>query len=307
MIWIARCRVDRVHAFERRSPGDCWLAPNATVGQARDLESLKRSCPRVSENDAGLTIKITPIRCLRRLGAPTLLAMIAATTSCCRCAPTSRVSSSREPRRVREMPFDRRLAPVVPSRRCSPSASCSSAGGALERRWPIVLPSRRNSVLGQSPRWLMPSLDLRVWPCRRDSMLTACWRRAGDVSRASIQPTLCAVDVARSSRGRLQRSRSPNSRCRSYSSSDCRSRACGEELPWFDEARVMFTAMLQTPRYEVGERARFADAVIDAPSCPGERRRCHVASAPVAARSGRSRSMVNPGRRNRSSWSPAIR
>jgi hypothetical protein len=131
------------------------------------------------------------------------------------------------------------------------------------------------SVLGQSPRWLMPSLDLRVLAFAvAISMLTGIVFGVAPAMRLTRVDPADALRGGRSalgpSRGRLQQIFVVVQLALSIvlvvaAGLSIESVRRLEELPLgFDErGALMFTAMLQTPRYEVaGERARFADAVI---------------------------------------------
>ena len=261
-----------------------WLAPNATVGQARaEFESLEAELVReYPENDAGLTTKITPIRDVYVGSAhSTLVTMIAATilVLLVSCANVAGIQLARATSRVREIAVRSAIGAGrgrVFRQLLTESVMLALAGGVLG----TALAYRASefaeiSVLGQSPRWLMPSLDLRVLAFAvAISMLTGIVFGVAPAMRLTRVDPADALRGGRSalgpSRGRLQQIFVVVQLALSIvlvvaAGLSIESVRRLEELPLgFDErGALMFTAMLQTPRYEVaGERARFADALI---------------------------------------------
>ncbi len=261
-----------------------WLAPNATVGQARaEFESLEAELVReYPENDAGLTTKITPIRDVYVGSArATLLAMIAATilVLLVSCANVAGIQLARATSRVREIAVRSAIGAGrgrVFRQLLTESVMLALAGGVLGTALAYRFSEFAEiSVLGQSPRWLMPSLDLRVL-----SFAVAISMLTGIVFGVAPAMRLTRVDPADALRGGRSALGPSHGRLQQIfvvvqlALSIVLVVAAGlsiesvrrlEELPLgFDErGALMFTAMLQTPRYEVaGERARFADAVI---------------------------------------------
>ncbi len=260
------------------------LAPNATVGQARaEFESLEAELVReYPENDAGLTTKITPIRDVYVGSAhSTLLAMIAATilVLLVSCANVAGIQLARATSRVREIAVRSAIGAGrgrVFRQLLTESVMLALAGGVLGTALAYRFAEFAEiSVLGQSPRWLMPSLDLRVLAFAvAISMLTGIVFGVAPAMRLTRVDPADALRGGRSalgpSRGRLQQMFVVVQLALSIvlvvaAGLSIESVRRLEQLPLgFDErGALMFTAMLQTPRYDVaGERARFADAVI---------------------------------------------
>jgi predicted permease len=265
-----------------------WLAPNATLGQARaEFESLEAELVRdYPENDAGLTTKITPIREVYVGSArSTLFAMLAATllVLLVACANVAGIQLARATSRIREISVRSAIGASrnrVFRQLLTESVMLALAGGVLG----IAVAYRFSefaevSVLGQSPRWLMPSVDLRVLAFAvAVSMLTGIVFGVAPAMRLTRVDPADVLRGGRSalgagpSRGRLQRLFVVAQLALSIvlvvaAGLSIESVRRLEELPLgFDEHRaLMFTAMLQTPRYDVaGERARFADALNEA-------------------------------------------
>jgi predicted permease len=261
-----------------------WLAPNATAGQARaEFESLEAELVReYPEVDAGLTTKITPIREVYVGSAhSTLLAMIAATilVLLVSCANVAGIQLARATSRVREIAVRSAIGAGrgrVFRQLLTESVMLALAGGVLGTALAYRFSEFAEiSVLGQSPRWLMPSLDLRVLAFAvAISMLTGIVFGVAPAMRLTRVDPADALRGGRSAlgprRGRLQQIFVVVQLALSIvlvvaAGLSIESVRRLEELPFgFDErGALMFTAMLQTPRYDVaGERARFADAVI---------------------------------------------
>jgi putative ABC transport system permease protein len=264
-----------------------WLAPNATIGQARaEFESLETELVReFPENDAGLTTKITPIREVY-VGAaqPSLLAMIAATilVLLVSCANVAGIQLARATSRIREIAVRSAIGASrarVFRQLLTESVMLALAGGVLG----TALAYRSSefaeiSVLGQSPRWLTPSLDVRVLAfALAISMLTGIVFGVAPAMRLTRVDASDALRGGRSAvgggprRGRLQQTFVVVQLALSIvlvvaAGLSIESVRRLEQLPLgFDErGALMYTAMLQTPQYDVaGERARFADAVIE--------------------------------------------
>ena len=195
-----------------------WLAPNATVGQARaEFESLEAELVReYPENDAGLTTKITPIRDVYVGSAhSTLVTMIAATilVLLVSCANVAGIQLARATSRVREIAVRSAIAAGrgrVFRQLLTESVMLALAGGVLGTALAYrVSEFAEISVLGQSPRWLMPSLDLRVLAFAvAISMLTGIVFGVAPAMRLTRVDPADALRGGRSalgpSRGRLQ-------------------------------------------------------------------------------------------------------
>ncbi len=261
-----------------------WLAPNVTVAQGRaEFESLEAELVReYPQDDVGLTTEITPIREVYVGSAhSTLLVMIAATilVLLVSCANVAGIQLARATSRIREIAVRSAIGAGrgrVFRQLLTESVMLALAGGVLG----TALAYRASefaeiSVLGQSPRWLMPSLDLRVLAFAvAISMLTGIVFGVAPAMHLTRVDPADALRGGRSavgpSRGRLQQIFVVVQLALSIvlvvaAGLSIESVRRLEELPlgFDDRGALMFTAMLQTPRYDVaGERARFADAVI---------------------------------------------
>jgi predicted permease len=263
-----------------------WLAPNVTIDQARaEFESLEAELVReYPENDAGLTTKITPIREVYIGSAHSaLIAMIAAAllVLLVSCANVAGIQLARATSRVREIAVRSAIGAGrgrVFRQLLTESLMLAFAGGVLG----TALAYRSSefaeiSVLGQSPRWLAPSLDVRVLAFAvAISMLTGVVFGVAPAMRLTRVDPADALRGGRSalgagpSRGRLQQLFVVVQLALSIvlvvaAGMSIESVRRLEEMPLgFDErGALMFTGMLTTTKYDAaGERSRFADAVI---------------------------------------------
>jgi predicted permease len=261
------------------------LAPTVTIDQARsEYDALERELVREHPaDDAGLTTKITPLREVYvGFARPMLVAMLAATllVLLVACANVAGIQLARATSRVREIAVRSAIGAGrarVLRQLLTESVMLALAGGALG----IALAYRSSefaevAVLGQSPSWLMPSVDVRVLAFAVTvSMLTGIVFGVAPAMRLTRVDPADALRGGRSalgggpSRGRLQQLFVVVQMALSIvlvvaAGLSIESVRRVEELPLgFDERRaLMFTATLQTPRYDVaGERARFADAL----------------------------------------------
>jgi predicted permease len=260
-----------------------WLAPTVTLEQARaEFTTLEAELVRENpELDAGLTSTIASLREVYiGFARPTLLAMMAATilVLLVACANVAGIQLARATARVREIAVRSAIGASrgrVFRQLLTESVILALAGGALG----IVLAYRSSefaevSVLGQAPSFFMPAVDLRVLAFAVGiSMLT------GIVFGVVPAMRLTRVDPADALRG----GRSVAGPSRSGLQRVCvvvqlalsivlvvaaglsiESVRRVEQLPlgFDDNAALLFTAQLETPRYDVGgERARFADAL----------------------------------------------
>ncbi len=269
-----------------------WLAPNVTVDQARaEFESLEAELVREYPSvDAGLTTKITPIRDVYvGFARPTLLAMIAATilVLLVACANVAGIQLARATSRIREIAVRSAIGASrgrVFRQLLTESVMLALAGGVIG----IALAYRSSefaevSVLGQSPRWLLPSVDLRVLAFAAIvSMLTGVVFGVAPAMRLTRVDPADALRGGRSAlgpkRGRLQRLFVVVQIALSIvlvvaAGLSMESVHRVEKLPLgFDErGALMFTAALQTPQYDIaGARARFAEVLEErAAALPG--------------------------------------
>jgi putative ABC transport system permease protein len=261
------------------------LAPTVTIDQARsEYDALERELVREHPaDDAGLTTKITPLREVYvGFARPMLVAMLAATllVLLVACANVAGIQLARATSRVREIAVRSAIGAGrarVLRQLLTESVILALAGGALG----IALAYRSSefaevAVLGQSPSWLMPSVDVRVLAFAVTvSMLTGIVFGVAPAMRLTRVDPADALRGGRSalgggpSRGRLQQLFVVVQMALSIvlvvaAGLSIESVRRVEELPLgFDErGALMFTATLQTPRYDVaGERARFADAL----------------------------------------------
>ena len=270
------------------------LAPTRTIDQARaEFASVEAELVREYPNDeAGMTSKITPIREVYIGSArPALLAMIAAAilVLLVACANVGGIQLARATSRIREIAVRSAIGASrgrVFRQLLTESLMLSLAGGVLG----VALAYRSSefaevSVLGQSPRWLMPSLDLRVLAFAvAVSMLTGILFGVAPALRLTRVDPAEALHGGRSSlgggprRGRLQQLFVVVQLALSIvlvvaAGLSIESVRRVEALPLGFDGRgaLMFTATMQTPRYDASrERARFADAFIErAAALPG--------------------------------------
>ena len=259
-----------------------WLAPNVTIDQARaEFEALEAELVReYPRDDKGLTTKIVSIRDVYvGFARPTLLAMIVATilVLLVACANVAGIQLARATSRVREIAVRSAIGANrarVFRQLLTESVMLALAGGLLG----IALAYRSSefaevSVLGQSPRWLTPSVDWAVLAFAvAISMLTGivsasplrcdyarrsggCPARRAECARPEpwtaspgfCRDSACAFDRSRRRSGAVDRKRAPVQE---------------RPLGFDDRGALMFTAALQTPQYDVaGEKARFVDAL----------------------------------------------
>jgi predicted permease len=270
------------------------LAPTVTIDQARsEYDALERELVReYPADDAGLTTKITPLREVYiGFARPTLFAMLAATilVLLVACANVAGIQLARATSRVREIAVRSAIGAGrgrVLRQLLTESVMLALAGGVLG----VALAYRSSefaeiSVLGQSPGWLTPAVDVRVLAFAVTvSMLTGIVFGVAPAMRLTRVDAADALRGGRSalgggpSRGRLQQLFVVVQIALSIvlvvaAGLSIESVRRVEELPLgFDErGALMFTATLQTPRYDVaGERARFADALDEqAAALPG--------------------------------------
>jgi predicted permease len=260
-----------------------WLAPNVTIDQARAefgaLEAeLVREYPR---DDNGLTTKITSIRDVYvGFARPTLLAMIVATilVLLVACANVAGIQLARATSRVREIAVRSAIGANrarVFRQLLTESVMLALVGGLLG----IALAYRSSefaevSVLGQSPRWLTPSVDWAVLAFAvAISMLTGIVFGVAPAMRLTRVDPADVLRGGRSalgpSRGRLQQAFVVTQLALSIVlvvtaglSIESVRRLQERPLGFDDRGALMFTAALQTPQYDVaGEKARFVDAL----------------------------------------------
>ena len=269
-----------------------WLAPNVTIDQARaEFELLEAELVREYPSiDAELTTKITSIRDVYvGFARPTLLAMIAATilVLLVACANVAGIQLARATSRIREIAVRSAIGASrgrVFRQLLTESVMLALAGGVLG----IGLAYRSSefaevSVLGQSPGWLLPSVDLRVLAFAAIvSMLTGIVFGVAPAMRLTRVDPADALRGGRStlgpSRGRLQRLFVVVQIALSIvlvvaTGLSMESVQRVEKLPLgFDErGALMFTATLQTPQYDIAASgARFAEVLEErAAALPG--------------------------------------
>jgi len=261
------------------------LAPTVTIEQARaELASLELELEREYPGDeAGMTTRITPIREVYIGSArPALLAMIAAAVLVLlvACANVGGIQLARATSRIREIAVRSAIGAGrgrVFRQLLTESVMLALAGGVLG----IALAYRSSefaevSVLGQSPQWLMPSVDLRVLAFAvAVSMITGIVFGVAPAMRLTrVDP----ADALRGGRGALGRSGGRLQQLfvvlqlalsivlvvAAGLSIESVRRIQALPLGFDDQGALMFTATLVTPRYDVAtERARFADAFIE--------------------------------------------
>lgn len=261
------------------------LAPTVTLEQARsEYEALERQLlAEYPQDDVGLTTKITPLREVYVGHArPMLFAMLAATmlVLLVACANVAGIQLARATSRVREIAVRSAIGAGrgrVFRQLLTESVMLASAGGllgiALAYRWSGFA---EVSVLGQSPQWLMPSLDPRVLAFAVVvSMLTGIVFGVAPAMRLTRVDPADALRGGRSALGPRRGGLQQICVVVQLALSIVLVVAAGlsmesvrriEELPLgFDDRGVLlFMAALQTPRYDVSsERARFADALND--------------------------------------------
>ncbi len=280
-------RSGRVSPRENRSNRNLQvlglLSPTTTVERARtEYEALERELVREhAVDDAGLTTKIVPLREVYvGFARPMLFAMLAATllVLLVACANVAGIQLARATSRVREIAVRTAIGAGrgrVFRQLLTESVMLALAGGVLG----VAVAYRSSefaevSVLGQSPGWLMPTVDARVLGFAVIvSVLTGIVFGVAPAMRLTRVDPADALRGGRSAlgagRGRLQQSFVVVQIALSIvlvvaAGLSIESVRRVEELPLgFDERRaLMLTATLQTPKYDqAGERTRFADAL----------------------------------------------